>query len=268
MKGTLARPAVVDWNEVPPTLARSMTPASGPGALTRKYVAWTLRYGWVLWLVAVVLGVPATARTISLYGHLKSDLEELLPRDAPSVRALDEMRARLPGLQYLGVVVDTGTAENLPAGEKFIDDLAARIRAYPPDLVREVKTGSQVERDFVAKHAPLYVDTADLRETLHRIEARRDYEVSKEEGSLLDEDEKPPSLDLSDIEKKYDAKVAGPKGESDRYSSAPKHLTLLFVEAGEFTTGAGRARVLLNRVKADAAALGGPEAYAPGMRTG
>jgi uncharacterized protein len=245
-----------------------MAPPAGPGAPTRAYVAWTLRHGWLLWLVAIAFGVPATLRTVSLYRHLKSDLEELLPRESPSVRALDEMRARLPGLQYLGVVVDTDTPENLPAGEKFLDELATRIRAYPPDMVREVRTGSLAERRFVEEHAPLYVETDDLREVLRRIEARRDYEVTKEQGALLDEDEKPPPLELSDIEKKYDSKVAGNEGERSRFSDATKHLTLLFVEAGEFTTGAEKSRALLDRVKADAAALGGPGAYAPGMRMG
>jgi uncharacterized protein len=234
----------------------------------RGFVAWTVRHGQLLWIVALLLAIPATWRTVSLYRHLKSDLEELLPRESPSVRALDEMRARLPGMQYLGVVVDTGKPENLAAGERFLDDLAARIRNYPPDIVRDVRVGRDVERRFVEKHAPLYVDTADLAEILRRIEARRDYEVEKESGTLLDEDEAPPSLDLSDIEKKYDARLPDKKGENGRFSDASEHLTLLFVEAGEFTTGADKARALLDRVKADAKALGGPGAYASGMRMG
>jgi len=242
--------------------------ASGPGPMTRAFVAWTVRYGWILWGLAIVLAIPATVRTVSLYRHLKSDIEELLPRESKSVRALDEMRSRLPGLQYLGVVVDTGRPENLAAGERFIDDLAARIRAYPPEMVREVRTGNEAEKKFVEQHAPLYVDVADLKETLRRIEARRDYEVEKEEGSLLDDSEPPPSLDTSDIEKKYDRRITGQKDGSGRFSDAQKHITLLFVEAGEFTTGADKARALLDRVKADVHALGGPEAYAKGMRVG
>ena len=45
----------------------------------------------------------------------------------------------MPGLQFLGVVVDTGSPENVAAGDKFIDDLAARVRKYPPDLVNSVR---------------------------------------------------------------------------------------------------------------------------------
>jgi uncharacterized protein len=109
---------------------------------TAAFVDWTLRHGRVLWLAALVLAVPATWRTAQLYAHLKSDLEELLPREAPSVRALDELRARMPGLQYLGVVVDTGDGERLRDGERFVDDLAARIRAYPPELARRSATST------------------------------------------------------------------------------------------------------------------------------
>ena len=131
-----------------------MTDEHGPGPRTRAYVAWTLKHGWLLWAIALALAIPATWRTVWLYGHLKSELEELLPRESPSVRALDELRARLPGMQYLGVVVDTGRAEDLASGERLIDDLAARIRAYPPDMVREVRTGSIAEKEFLEKHAP------------------------------------------------------------------------------------------------------------------
>jgi predicted RND superfamily exporter protein len=248
-----------------------MIRTSGPGPGTRAFVAWTLRHGWLLWLVALLLAVPATVRTVSLYRHLKSDLEELLPRASPSVRALDEMRARIPGLQYLGVIVDVGRPENIGAGERFLDDLAARIRTYPPEMVRDVRTGTEAERKFVEDHLPLYVDLGDLNEILRRIEARRDYEVERESGSLLDDSDPPPSLDVSDIEKRYDRRLSREKasaGNGARFSNAAQHLTMLFVEAGEFTTGAKQARALLERVQADVQALGGPKKYAPGMVLG
>ena len=240
-----------------------------PSARARAFVAWTLKHGRLLWLVALVLAVPATLRTATLYTHLRTEAEELLPRDAPSVMALDELRARIPGLLFLGVVVDTGDAANLPAGERLIDDLAARIRSYPPELATRVRVGDAEESAFLEKNGPLFLDLADLHAIRTRIEARRDYEVAKELGTLVDESEPEPSVDVSDIEKKYDDKLgAAGRFPNHRFSSAPLHLTMALVEVGEYSTGQGRSGELLSRVQADLAALGGTAHYAPGMRVG
>src|SRR5271165_2282804 len=117
-----------------------------PSPATRAAVRWILRNGRWLWLVALLAGVPAAHQTWMLYRNLRSDVDQLLPQDAASVKALDELRGRMSGLRYLGVVVDVGAPENLPAGEHFLDALAARIRAYPPEMVRGVKVGREEEK--------------------------------------------------------------------------------------------------------------------------
>jgi predicted RND superfamily exporter protein len=235
----------------------------------RAFVDWTIRNGGILWAIALLLAVPAALRTGELYLHLRSDIEELLPREAPSVAAIDELRRRLPGLQHLGIVVDVGVASNLPAGERLLDDLAARIRAYPPELVRSVRVGDERERAFLERNAPFYLDLDDLKTIRARIEARRDYEVEKAQGSLLDEDAMPPSLDVSDIEARYERELGRARRFTrDRFSSPDVHVTLALVDVGEFSTGRGRGAELLRRVRADLADLGGPDRYAPGMRVG
>jgi predicted RND superfamily exporter protein len=242
---------------------------TGPGPRTRAFVEWILAHGRVLWTIALLLAVPSAFRTALLYAHLKSDIEALLPHEAPSARAIDELRARMPGLQYLGVIVDTGTAENLPKGEAFVDDLARRIRAYPKGLVRRVRTGAAEEREFLERHAPLYVELSDLREIRRRIEQRRDYEVAKGLDLSIEDDPAPP-LSFEDLRAKYEKRAGGGHAatEHDRFSSAEKHATMLLVELAEFETGRGRGAELLSRVQADVRALGGPERYAPGMRVG
>ncbi|MEO8798142.1 MAG: hypothetical protein ABI551_09675, partial [Polyangiaceae bacterium] len=177
---------------------------------TERYVAWVLKHGKVIWFVALVLAIPATYRTAMLYANLKSDVEELLPPQAPSVLAVDEVRARMPGLQFLGVVIDTGTEENVPAADKFLDELAKRVKTYPPELVNSVRLGTEVEKDFLEKHAQLYADLDDLKTIRSRIEARRDYEAMKATGNLLDESEEAPPLNFDDMQKKYEER--SPKG--------------------------------------------------------
>ena len=227
-----------------------------------------LRHGRILWLLAIALAVPSAIATAKLYFNLRSDLEELLPRSAPSVLALDELRSRMPGLQYLGVLVDVGSADKLPAGERLLDDLAARVRKYPPDLVRAVRLGTATERRFIDQHRPLYMDLADLEVLRQRIEDRIHYDLMKGQDMLLDESEPAPSLDVSDLEKKYQSRLDEPGLSGDRFSSRSLGLTLMLVEAGSFSTGNKQATELLSRVRRDVAELGGPGHYAPGMRVG
>ncbi|HVR02696.1 MAG TPA: MMPL family transporter, partial [Polyangia bacterium] len=241
-----------------------------PSPLTRRYVGWTLRHGRLLWTLALLLAIPAGWRTASLYRNLRSEVEELLPRDAPSVIAIQELRARMAGLQYLGVVVgiDARAGGRLTDGQRLIDDLAARVRAYPPELVSAVRVGYAPERAFVEKHAAMLLQLADLQTIRQRIEDRIHWEYGQETGTLLDDSEPAPSVDFSDIEDKYRAEVSGPELENGRFSSAKLGTTLMLVEVGGFSTSASRAAELIGRVKADVAALGGPGHYGPGLRVG
>jgi predicted RND superfamily exporter protein len=250
------------------TISSGAMAALGRGSRTRAFVRFTLRHARLLWGIALVLAIPASIATVRLYARLSSDMEELLPRDAASVRAIDELRARMPGLQYLGVVVDAGSAANLPAAERFLDDLAARVRSYPPELVRAVKLDSNDERKFIDKNAALYAELEDLVAIRDRIKARRSWELSNASGASLS-DEPAPSLDFSDINRKYEERAKGVTGYArGRFSSAEPPTSLLLIEVGDFSTGADRAETLLRRVRADIAALGGTDHYAPGMQHG
>src|SRR3989442_8283320 len=115
------------------------------------------------------------------------------------------------------------------------------------------------------------MDAEDLAVVRARIGARRDYEVSRETGTLLDEDDAdPPPVDFKDIQAKYEARHGG-SGASQvqrRYSNEEKHLTVLLLELGGFSTGTAEAKKIVDRVRGDVTALGGPDAYAPGMRMG
>jgi predicted RND superfamily exporter protein len=243
--------------------------SAAPSERLRRYVAWAVRSGPWLWAIAVLLALPALVRTVQLYANLKSDVEELLPRNAPSVAAIDELRRRMPGVRYLGVFIDVGRAENLPAGERLVDDLAARVRKYPKDLVASVRTGVQAESEFLKHNAPLYVDLADLKTVHDRIADERDREVTKslDLGLGEDEDEDEAKLDFSDLQKKYSDKGAG-RFKNGRFSNPEQHATLMLIEVASFTTGSDLGNALFKRVHRDLAELGGPDRYAPGMRIG
>ncbi len=239
-----------------------------PGLRTRRFVAWTLRHGTLIWVVAILLAVPAAWRTVTLYQHLRSDVEELLPRDAPSVVAIGELRRRMAGLQYLGVMVDVGSPRNLPAGERLLDDLAARVRQYPKSEVSDVRVGFAAEKAFVEAHAGSLIDLQDLRTIRQRIEDRLHWEYAKKTGTLLDEDEPAPPLSFDDIEHKYAGQLGGGDLEGNRFSNRSQGLTLMIIEVGGFSTGASQAAALIRHIQEDVRALGGTDRYAPGMRIG
>ncbi|MEO7035022.1 MAG: MMPL family transporter [Polyangiaceae bacterium] len=240
---------------------------AAPSDRVRRYVAWAVRRGPVLWAIALLVAVPALYRTVQLYANLKSDVEELLPRSAPSVAAIDELRRRMPGVRYLGVLVDVGRPENLPAGEHLVDDLAARVGKYPKNLVASVRTGVQVESAFLKQNAPLYVDLPDLKTVFERISDARDREVSKSMDLGIAGDEADEKLDFSDLQKKYQSKGSD-RFKNARFSNADQHLTLMLIEVASLTTGSDLGNALFKRVQADLKALGGPDKYAPGMRIG
>ena len=242
-----------------------------PRETSRRFVTRLLRHGRTLWVLAVLLAIPATWRTAHLSANLHSDMEELLPPDAESVRAVEELRRRMPGLQFLGVLADVGESaspDRIAAAQRFVDDLAARVRTYPSALVGGVRVGFASERAFIERYAPMLVDKVDLQTIRERLEERLRYEYGQRAGTLIDNEAPAPPLDFSDIEARYKQESSWDQLVGDRFTSPKMGLSLLLIETGGFTTSAHLAKELMDRVIHDVAALGGPAAYAQGMRVG
>lgn len=222
-------------------------------------------------LLAAAVFVLTAARTGLTYSDLRSDLEQLLPENAPSVQALSTLRARLPGVRHLGVVVDTGEAKNTAAANRFVDDLARRIEAYPKDLVGAVRVDVKGERAFAETYALQLVEPADIAELTSAVEKRRDHQVTRAmDLDLLDEEEDPPpELPLKKLRAKYEGKHGKAKTfPDDRFVAEDGSTVVLLVQASSHATGYASDKALLSRVQADIAALGFPASYDNGMRVG
>ena len=223
------------------------------------------RYRWVLGLATLLLVVTGF-RTALTYSSLKSELEELLPKSAPSVTALTELRRRLPGLRFLGVVVEVDEPARAAEAEQFLDRLAARIRQYPPDLVRGVRLDTSAERQFAERYALQLMEPGDVKRLREAVEARRDFEVSHAMGTDLEDDdgsaaaEKPPELPLEELRHKYETRfgAAGRAKKTDRFVSPDGRDLALLVQTSSQSTGFEYDKRLLSRVQADVQALGGP----------
>ena len=194
-----------------------------------------------------VLAVPATGAVVHLYRNLSSDIQELLPQSAASVRAMHELRARLPGLSSLGVVVAAPTRGFPGRGSPGRRPGRRGSATYPPNLVRNVRTGSGNERQFIEQHAAMFVDAADLAEIRARIQAERDWHSRKALGISFD-DEPPPGLDFKDLEAKYETKYhvrLMPSTSSRRRkerSGAPRASTPIPRRASPWCWSRGRSR--------------------------
>ncbi len=230
---------------------------------------WLVRFRWPVLAAALILTLGAGFRTFETYRTLRGELEELLPESAPSVGAIERVRARMFAPRHLGIVVDT--AGNLPAAERFIDDMARRIAAYPPSLVRAVRTGTAEERRFLETYALQLMDPQDVERLVAAVEERRDWEVSRRTGmDLLDaEEDPPPPLPLEQLAQKYRTRYGGSeRAQSDRFVSADQRTAVLLIQTESRGATLDAEREFLLRVAADASSLGFPEAYAPGMRFG
>src|SRR5437870_11461506 len=100
----------------------------------------------LLGTLALVASAPFAAR---LYGDLRTDLRELLPQGAPAAVALAELEKRIGGLSHLAIVVRT---DDLKAGERFVDALAASLKELPPSLVAQIHWRGAAEKGFLGPH--------------------------------------------------------------------------------------------------------------------
>lgn len=234
-------------------------------------IDWLIRHRARVLVLCAVLFCAAGARTVLTYSKLKSDLEELLPATAPAVTALDTLRSRLPGLRHLGIVVDTGGKQNLPAARRFIDDLSKRLKAYPKSLVGEVRADVHEEQAFARTYMLQLMDIEDVVELRKAVEQRRDWEVTHAlDMNLLDADEDPaPEIPVKRLREKYLAKhkleASFPGG---RLESKNGDTAVLLVQTAYHSTGQDGDETLMARVRNDVTALGFPDKYAPGMRVG
>lgn len=238
------------------------------GAISRLVSAQIRWRTWIL-AAALALGCAASYRTALTYLDLRSDLEQLLPATAPSVRALEVLRGRLPGMQHLGVVVDAGGRANLDAAVRFLDDLAERVRGYPPRLVSAVRVGAARERRFFETYALQLMEPADVRRLADAVEARHEWEVGQVAGLDLLDEGAPPPIPWEELRRKYEDRFGpAPELPGDRFVSRDGRTAVLVIQTGAESTGIDLALELVRRVRADAEALGFPGRYAPGMRLG
>ncbi len=155
----------------------------------RALAALSLRRPWLLAALGLLAFAVALPFAVRLYGDLRTDLRELLPRGAPSAIALDALEKRVGGLGQLTVVVET---QDLKAGERFVDALGPRLRQLPRSLQQGVYWKIDDERTYFNAHGALYAEADDLarvRDSLRDNLDRAKKQANPLAVNLLDDDE-------------------------------------------------------------------------------
>ncbi len=140
-----------------------------PVQIARRYVAWLQRHALaVIGAHVAVLGIALYLIAFRL--PLYADFSYLLPQDAPAVKDLRRLEARVKATDTVLVVVRAPTAE---ARAAVVKEMAVAIRAFPHELVDDVEEDDVEIRDFLRAHKFLFVPLPDLvkaRDALaHRI---------------------------------------------------------------------------------------------------
>ena len=153
-------------------------------------------------VVLILLAIVSTASVITARQRLSlnADLAELLPSSFQSVQDLEQLKVRYGGIGYVGVIAENAEPDTL---RRFVDDVAPKVEALESVRFVDYKRPTRFFRD----HGLYFMEMGDLTKLHDRLRARLDYEITQRNPVMLDlDDEKPPPVDFSDIEEKYEGR--------------------------------------------------------------
>ncbi|HEY6079746.1 MAG TPA: MMPL family transporter, partial [Polyangiaceae bacterium] len=225
------------------------------------------RRPWLLVIVAALSLLPTSYATVKLFGNLKLDFSELLPDNKESVIEMRRVSKRLAGSATLSVVLRTQTGGKSRELEACVDALLPELNSLGKQWVGAIDYGVKDARTFFDQNGLLYAKLDELKRAHDRINERYDWEVSKQQGSLLDEDDEPPPITADSIEKELAARQTTPSAETPPfpngyYENAEGSLIALLIR----TPVGGKAKTdELRRLVEAAVAKVDPKRFEPTM---
>ncbi len=161
-----------------------------------------IRSPWTPLLVGVLITVFFGFCASRLELHTQYDA--LLPESQDSVQELRRVQARTASAQNVLILLE---GKDHVALRAMGDAIVPKLLALGPDVIGSAEDGIQDARAFLAPRAGLFLDQKELLQLRDDVNARWDYEVSKEQGILLDDSGPPVTVD--DIEKRFRKKAGG-----------------------------------------------------------
>lgn len=239
-------------SDSPPGLAHRFTQAV-ERALGRLALT-CFRHGGLTMLVLALVTGGAFMAMRNL--RVSADLAELLPPSFQSVQDVEKLKVKFGGVGYVAVMAEGSSNEQLQA---FADALAPKLTALESVAYVEYRR----PREYFEDRAPYYLDLPDVKEMRQRIDKRADFEIAKR-NSLYDlfddmEDQEPPSLDFSDIEKKYEGRGGSgwmkAQTKSDYYLDEEAGRILVLAKPAKPSTNLKFSKEIVDEVKAVVASM-------------
>lgn len=171
-----------------------------------------MSWAGLITFIGAVLAAVGLYFSVLLYKNLRTDIEELLPTTARSVRDLNEVAQRLKSLDNIVVLV---FSKDVKASKKFVLDLTAELQSLKEvekkDTLSLVEYRIDRELQFFQDRRALYIELDDLLQIRRYVEARISYEKDLYNPlNIFSEKDLPvPQLNYQKLQEKYKNKVAG-----------------------------------------------------------
>jgi predicted RND superfamily exporter protein len=152
----------------------------------RRYCEWVFAKPRRAALVLFVLCLPALAADAQFFSRVRTGIADLLPRDTPSVKAIDAIHARLGGQSHLTVLAMSDSPE---VNHRFIDELARRLEAANLPEVRSMLSNVRRERNWLKDHGALLLPAEQFDRLREALDTAVHAEKRKRNALLFESDD-------------------------------------------------------------------------------
>ncbi|MHB8417273.1 MAG: MMPL family transporter [Myxococcales bacterium] len=215
-------------------------------------------------LIITLALVPGAILDAQYFANVRTSLEDLLPKDAPSVRALDTLHAKLGGQAHLTVIAQSDDPQT---NRRFIDELGARLKARAPPEARSIEVRVTAERQWLLDHGALLMPRGDFDRLAGELEtaihdakvAANPFNLDLDDGAAAERDQAWKKLgeEAKATAARYDRFPGGYFESQDGRTV----VLLIWLQGSEVELGP--AEHLMAAVKAEVAAIRGN--YPPGL---
>jgi predicted RND superfamily exporter protein len=217
-------------------------PRSSPDQLARRYVAWAKRRALAIiavHLLLVGLGVYLIANRLPLL----ADFSYLLPQDAPAVRDLRKLEARVKASDMVLVVIETSSPDERAA---VVAELSAGFKKLDPKLVENVDSDDSEIREWLKARRHLLLSLEDLEKGKEALERRIDDAKIRANPLFIDLEDKDPAAKAHDQQQIDEMRAKQARLDRPSNVSADGKTAMVQVRTPFRSTDAGLGQALID----------------------